>query len=130
MWYVFNVLLLMIEKWWKSLDEVGAFETLPTDLPKAFDYLPHKLLIAKLHAYRVDTLSLKLLQSYLSKQKQRVKLSDTYSSWSNIIFGVLQHSILGLLLFNIFLCDLFQFFSDLDIFRYAYNETLHPTNIN
>ena len=130
MWYVFNVLLPMIEKWWKSLDEVGAFETLPTDLPKDFDYLPHKLLIAKLHAYRIDTLSLKLLQSYLSKQKQRVKLSDTYSSWSNIIFGVLQHSILGLLLFNIFLCDLFQFFPDLDIFRYAYNETLHPTNIN
>ena len=59
----------MTEKWRKSLDEGGAFGALLTDLSKAFDCLPHALLIAKLHAYRVDIPSLKLLYSYLTKRK-------------------------------------------------------------
>ena len=54
----------MIEKWRKSLDAGGAFGALLTDLSKAFDCLPHELLITKLHAYRVDIPSLKLLHSY------------------------------------------------------------------
>ena len=104
---VINALLPMIEKWRKSLDEGGACGAVLTDLSKAFDFLPRKLLIPKLHDYGVDILSLKLLHSYLTKRKQRVKLNGTYNSWSEIIFGVPQGSILGSLLFNIFLCDLF-----------------------
>ena len=77
----------MIEKRRKSLDESGAFGDLLTDLSKAFDCLPHELLIAKLHAYGVDIPSLKLLHSHLNKRKQSVKLNGTYSSWSEIILG-------------------------------------------
>ena len=78
----------MIEKWRKSLDAGRVFGALLTDLSKAFDCLPHELLIPKRHAYVVDILSLKLLHSYLTKRKQRLKLNGTYSSWSEILFGV------------------------------------------
>ena len=78
----------MIEKRRKSLDGSGAFGALLTDLSIVFDCLPHELLIAKCHAYGVDILSLKLLYSYLTKPKQRVKLNGTWKSRSEIIFGV------------------------------------------
>ena len=120
----------MIEKWRISLDAGGAFGALLTDLSKAFYCLPHDLLIAKLHAYGVDIPSLKLLHSYLTKRKQRVKLNGTYSLWSKILFGVPQGAILGPLLFNIFPCDLFQFFLDVDIAKYADDNTPHSSNIN
>ena len=120
----------MIEKPRKSLDAGVAFGALLTDLSKAIDCLPHELLIAKLHAYGVDVPSLKLLHSHLTKRKQRVKLNGTYSSWSKVLFGVLQGSIIGPLLFNIFPCDLFQFFPDADIIKYADDNTPHSSNIN
>ena len=112
---VINALLPVIEKWRKSFGTGGAFGALLTDLSKAFDCLPNELLITKLHAYGVDIASLKLLHSYSTKRKQRVKLNGTYSSWSEILFGVPKGSILGLLLFNIFLYDLLQFFPDVDL---------------
>ena len=127
---VINALLPMIEKWRKSLYPGGAFGALLIDLSKAFDCLAHELLIAKLHAYRVDIPSLKLLHSYLTKRKRKVKLNGMYNSCSKILFRVRQESILGPLLFNIFLCNLFQFFPDVDIANYADDNTPHWSNRN
>ena len=59
----------MIEKWRKTLDQGGAYEALITDLSKAFDSLPHELIIAKLSAYGVDIPLLKLVNSDLSKRR-------------------------------------------------------------
>ena len=123
----------MIEKWrkWRKFrDAGGTFGALITDLSKVFDCLPHELLIAKLHAYRVDIPSLNLLHSYLTKRKQRVKLNGAYSLWSEILFGVPQSSIYEPLLFNTFLCDLFQFFPDIDIANYADDNTPHSSSIS
>ena len=85
---VVNCLLPMIEKWRESLDQGGAYGALLTDLSKAFDCLPHELIIAKLYAYGVDIPSLKLINSYLSKRRQRIKINDIHSSWSKILLGV------------------------------------------
>ena len=82
------------------------------DLSKAFDCLPHKLILEKLHAYGVDIKSLKLLLDstlHLSNRTQRVKLDSTFSSWLKILLGVLQGSILGRLFFNIFLNGMLWF---------------------
>ena len=65
------------------------------------------ILLAKLHAYEFSLSALKLINSYLKNRKQRTKIDSTYSSWEEILFGIPQGSILGPLLFNIFLCDLF-----------------------
>ena len=104
-----HCLVSMIEKWKESVDSGGAFGALMTDLSKAFDCLHHELLIAKLDAYGFDIKSVKLIQQYLSNRKQRVKVGNAYSSWKEIFYGIPQGSILGPLIFNMFLCDLFCF---------------------
>ena len=100
-------LLLMVEKLKKRLDNSGVGGMLFTDLSKAFDCLRHDLLIAKLAAYGFDQPSLCFIFSYLSGRTQRPKVNNAYSSYTDIRYGVPQGSILGTLLFNIGICDLF-----------------------
>ena len=74
-----------------------------TDLSKAYDCLHHGLLITKLDAYSFDIKSVKLIQQYLSNKKERVKVGNAYNSRKEIVYGISQGSILGPLIFNIFL---------------------------
>ena len=66
-----------------------------TNLSKAFDCLSQELLIAKLDAYGFEIKSLKLVYSYLSDRKQRVKIKYSCNSSREILFGVPQGSVLG-----------------------------------
>ena len=94
-----------------------------TDLSKAFDCLSHEFLIAKLHAYGFNLNALRLVHSYLINRKQRTTINTKYSSREEILFGVPQGSILGPLLFNIFLCDVFFIMNETEIASYADDNT-------
>ena len=76
-----DCLLAMIENCKKALDQGKEYGALFTDLSKAFDFLPHDLIIAKLHAYGFLIESLKLINSYLTESKRRVRINDQFSSW-------------------------------------------------
>ena len=108
----------MIEKWRKFLDIEGYADELLTDLSKAFNCADHELLIAKLHAYGFNTDALKCIYSYL-KRRKRSKGNSSYSSFAEILFGVPQGPILGPLLFNAYICDLFYDIDDLDFASFA-----------
>ena len=102
-----HLLLRLIENWEAALDRnlfTGAFLM---DLSKAFDCIPHDLLIAKLHAYGFSFERLTFLNSYLRNHKQCAKINNICSDFLKILSGVPQGSILGPILFNIFLNDLF-----------------------
>ena len=102
-----HCLLLMIDKWKKAVDNHKVFGAVLTDLSKAFDCICYDLLIRKLNAYGLFLPAFKLITDYLQNQKRRTKIRSIYSDWENIISGIPQCSILGPLLFNVFLCDLF-----------------------
>ena len=117
-----TVLIKMIEDWWKCLSEHKVVAAMLVDLSKAFDCLPHKLLLAKLSAYGLSNDSCRLLMSYLSERKQRVKIGNARSSWSEIIKGVPQGSILGPLLFDVFINDIFYTIEN--VYNYADDNVL------
>ena len=120
-----NVADTTLNKWHSCLDNSGVVGTILMSLSKASDCLPHELVLVKLHAYGVDIKSLKLLQDYLSNRTQRVKLDSTFSSWLKILLRVAQASILGPLIFNIFLNDMLRFFEKTDIFNFADDNTIY-----
>ena len=106
------------------------FGELLNDLSKAFDCLLRDIFIAKLNAYWFDLKTLKFVDNYLRNRKQRTKINNAYSSWQNILYGVPQGSILGPLLFNIDLRDLFLIINHEDIVNYADDNTLYVSRKN
>ena len=104
-----HALLRFIEDCRMALDSGNTAGATLMDLSKAFDCMNHDLLIAKLEAYGFNRGALQLIHSYLNRQKQRVKLNGSFSTWIETSVGVLQGSVLGPLLFNIYLNDLFMF---------------------
>ena len=94
------------------------------DLSRAFDSVPHDLLLGKIRAYELSDKACALIGSYLADRWQQVRLGAHRSEWSEIIKGVPQGSILGPLLFNIFINDIFLIPNKSSLHNYADDNTL------
>lgn len=94
------------------------------DLSKAFDCLPHDLLLAKLLAYGMSTQNVVLLSSYLRHRAQRVKIGSVRSEWGALLKGVPQGSVLGPALFNIYLNDIVYALHKSSLANFADDNTL------
>ena len=95
------------------------------ELSKTLDAMDHDLLIAKLGAYGFQKDALVFMKSYFTNRQQLVRVDSNFITWEEIISGVLQGSILGPLLFSIFLNDLFLFVENSDLRNYADHNTLY-----
>ena len=95
------------------------------DLSKTFETINPSLLLAKLEAYGFSMASLKLMQSYLCNRFQKISVNASFSDWKEIETGVPQGSILGPLLFNIFLSDISYFINNGNLCNYADDITFY-----
>ncbi len=119
-----HVLIRLIDSWKCALDENKFVGTVLMDLSKAFDCIPHSLLITKMHAYGLSNNACEFMSSYVSDRYQRVKISNNKSSWMSLLKGIPQGSSLGPFLFNIFINDIFYFIEACDLTNYADDNTL------
>ncbi len=98
-----------IEEWKTVLDRGQHVDVVMMDLSKAFDAIPHSILLTKLHSYGLSKNACEMIKSYLTNHKQRVKINDVRGSWQYTVRGVPQGSQTVPHIFNIFLNDMFYF---------------------
>ena len=123
-----QVLTYAVDTWKKALDKDESVVALFMDLSKAFDSIPHELLLKKLDSYGFSQNACLFMSSYLTHRQQRVRIRNNKSEWATTKKGIPQGSCLGPILFNIFINDLFPHVLNCNVFNYADDNSLSASN--
>jgi hypothetical protein len=116
-------LLTFFEKITAAIDGGKAVDVIYLDFAKAFDMVPHERMKKKLRAHSVGGGLFRWIAAWLSGRKQRVVLNGHESSWEEVLSGVTQGSVLGPLLFTIFINDLDLAVSDMEMLNKFADDT-------
>lgn len=125
-----TALIRLIDEWLKDVDNGNCIGSVFIDMKKAFDLVDHEILLYKLKLHHFSDGTLSLFHSYLSQRQQCVKLGTSFSTPLTIKSGVPQGSILGPLLFLIYINDIGLLLNQSDIDLYADDTTLYATGAN